>query len=296
MTIHQPSARLYELIDKVHFLSNGRTTYSGRADKVQNFVEKMHDQLNLGKPRLANAPELFLDMSDLLLGTNQIGELTKLFHQDDTNNMINSPSHTLVRSKSSINGKIDRANITYANSILGEVYILSKRALSNIFRTKELFLMRLASTIFFATLLGTLFLYPKHDDLGITMQASYFVLSLAYFFWQSLEALPIFYDEREIFQREFSGGSYRALSYTISSSIVYFPFLLVIAFVYTVISWWLLNLPDDTSRFLFQILVIFIVLVAGSTFATMLSVIVPDAMTGQTVGSALFAIMFLFSG
>lgn len=290
MTIHQPSARIFELIDKVHFLSNGRTTYSGRADQVQEFIERMHFELKLGKPRLANAPELFLDMSDMLIANNQIGELTKLFQQDD-----NHSAH-LVRNKSQIAVPIDRTGITYANSIIGEVSILSKRALSNILRTKELFLARLASTIFFATLSGTLFLFPKNNDLGINMQASYFVLTLAYFFWQSLEALPIFFEEREIFQREFSGGSYRALSYTIASSIVYFPFLLILSVVYTMISWWLISLPDESSRFLFQVLIIFIVLIAGSSFATMLSVIVPDAMTGQTVGSAIFAIMFLFSG
>jgi hypothetical protein len=33
---------------------------------------------------------------------------------------------------------------------------------------------------------------------------------------------------------------------------------------------------------------------AGNAFATMFSVLVPDPMTGQTAGSGLFSVMFLF--
>lgn len=282
MTIHQPSARLYELIDKVVFLCQGKTTYFGEAAGVLPYIYKVHENLNLGRPRQANPPELFLDLSDYLVENKQIDVLFNVYKRSE---------------KIITNNTLDKAvTIHYANSLLGDIFILSQRALTNIIRTKELFLTRLGSTVFFSVLAATLFLHPEATSQGLTVKASYFVLSLAYFFWTSLEALPIFFEEREIFQREYSGGSYRALAYAVSSSIVYYPFLFVIGLSYTAISWWLVNLPNDIEIFLFQILLIFVVLIAGSTFATMISVLAPDAMTGQTLGSAAFSVMFLFSG
>jgi ATP-binding cassette subfamily G (WHITE) protein 2 len=102
--------------------------------------------------------------------------------------------------------------------------------------------------------------------------------------------------EREIFQREFSRGAYRAAAYTVSSSVVYFPFLFTLGLVYTAISWWLVGLPNQAAIFFFQVLIVWLVTVAGHTFSTMISVLVPNPMAGQTAGSALFSVMFLYSG
>jgi ATP-binding cassette subfamily G (WHITE) protein 2 len=261
---------------------------------------KIHKELNLGIPRQANAPELFLDLCDHLQQSDKIQVLTSRFIQSESKNLqpvIVMPGVLARGSRSMSMANFREVGTTnFANSLVGDVIILSQRTLTNILRTKELFLARFGSTIFFSVLAGTLFLNPRNDSEGITIKASYFILGLAYFYWTSLEALPIFFDEREIFQREFSGGSYRALSYTISSSIIYFPFLFMLALVFVSISWFLVNLPNDLFRFLFQVLLMFVVLVSGTNFSTMISVIAPDPMTGQTIGSAVFSIMFLFSG
>lgn len=135
--------------------------------------------------------------------------------------------------------------------------------------------------MFFGVQMGTLFLFTNQNAQGLQYRAAYFAFTLAFYYWTSLEALPIFLAEREIFQREFSRGAYRAAAYTISSSVVYFPFLFALGLVYTAISWWLVGLPNQASAFFFQVLVVWIVTVAGHTFSTMISVLVPDPMAGK---------------
>jgi len=58
----------------------------------------------------------------------------------------------------------------------------------------------------------------------------------------------------------------------------------------------LVGLPNEPAIFFFHVFTVFTVLVAGSSFATAMSTVIPNAMTGQTAGSALLSIMFLFSG
>jgi ATP-binding cassette subfamily G (WHITE) protein 2 len=66
---------------------------------------------------------------------------------------------------------------------------------------------------------------------------SYFVFTCAFYYYTSLEALPIFLAEREIFQREFSRGAYRAASYTLAQTLTFFPPYLIVASVYTIVTW-----------------------------------------------------------
>jgi ATP-binding cassette, subfamily G (WHITE), member 2 len=290
MTIHQPSARIFDLLDKVTFLAKGSVTFFGDAQALQPFIVKVYQELSLGNMGYANPPELFLDLSDRLLAENKIESLTSKFD--------NGSSKAQVMTLPSTRGELENvpAEVQYANSFVGDVLVLMHRALINILRTKELFVARFGSAIFFGILTGTLFLYPKNDDAGIFHKASFFILTLAYFNWTSLEALPIFYQERETFEREYASGAYRAISYVVSSSLIYFPFLFALSFVYNVIAYWLLNLPNTGDRFLFQVFIVFVVLINASTFATTLSTLLPDPMTAQTIGSAIFAVMLVFSG
>jgi len=286
MTIHQPSARIFNLLDKVMFLSNGRVTYDGLGINLQSYVSKIYTESGFGEVPLGNPPEIFLDLCDELKDKNQLDIISKYYN---SNKFVNGDEKLLSNDDGN-------EEVTIANSILGDVYILCERAQINILRTKELFFARIGSALFFSTLIGTLFLKlgNSHDD--IQFKAAYFVLNCAYFHWTSLEALPIFINEREIFQREYSSGAYRALSYTIATTIIYFPFLLLLAIVYTSISWWLIGFSNLASVFIFQILIIFVMLITAQSFVTSISTIVPDPMIGQTAGSAIFSIMFVFSG
>jgi ABC-type multidrug transport system ATPase subunit len=48
MTIHQPSTRLFNLLDRVLFLSAGRVTYYGAVDGLHKYIGEVYKQADLG--------------------------------------------------------------------------------------------------------------------------------------------------------------------------------------------------------------------------------------------------------
>lgn len=125
---------------------------------------------------------------------------------------------------------------------------------------------------------------------------AYLVFSIAFFCYTSLESLPIFLAEREIFQREYSRGAYRCISYVTAVTIVYIPFLLILSILFVVISYYLVMLPNDASTLIFMIFALLCTNIAAQAFGVLISVLVPDPMAGQSAGAGLFSVMFLLSG
>eukprot|EP01031_Cornospumella_fuschlensis_P040015 gene40015-48752_t len=248
-----PSARLFELIDKVMFLSSGRMTYFGTAREldgcIQNTCLKTGRRLGFN----GNLPELFLDLCEALDKSKQLYILTEQYDTEDT-----------PHSQELLAEGLDRT-LPYANDTWSEIYVLVRRSLLIVMRTKELFLLRL-------------------------------VLTIALYYFTSLDAMPVFLNEREIFRREYSRGAYRGLSYTIASQVVQLPFFLIMSLVFCGISWWLIDLPNVADNFFFMVFCVFTLITVGNAFTTAISVFVPNPMIGQTIGSTILSVMFLFSG
>lgn len=286
MTIHQPSSKLFYLFEDVIFLAQGRITYKGSTKNLLSYIDAIFKEADYGVPPMDNAPELFLDTTDRLALEGKLSLVTGKYGDESCKQLEGVAT----------GGEVVPA--AYANSLLGEVWILFKRSVRNIARTKELFFARMGAVVFFGVLIGTLFKQTDKtkDTVNTDLQSAYFVFTIAFFYYTSLEALPIFLAEREIFQREYSRGAYRAISYVIATTLVNFPFMLVLSFLYSFITYWLVGLPNIAGVFFFNVLCVFTVLITGNSFATMFSVLVPDPMVGQTAGSGLFSVMFLFSG
>lgn len=86
------------------------------------------------------------------------------------------------------------------------------------------------------------------------------------------------------------------MSFVASSTIVMVPFMMLLAFTFSIISYFLVNLPPLVDIFFFDVLAVFMILMTGFCFSQMVSVIAPDPMAGQVVGVAVLSVMFLTSG
>lgn len=282
MTIHQPSARIFDLIDYSVFLASGQVTYFGKASDLHDFAEGIYREVGLNAPSFANPPELFLELSHQLTELDKISLLTSKFDSSNAVAEVTMPAAT--------------GTPNYANSIWSEVIILSERGFLNIYRTPELFFARTVVCCVLSILISTMFLKSRNTDQGIRNKSSWFVLSLAYFLWDSLENCPLFFSEIFIVERETSGGAYRAISHVLSSTFVQFPFQFILAFIYSVIGWWTVGFPDNEERFLFQVLILFVILNAGFNLAIMMCSVLPNAMAANTTTSSILFIMLFFSG
>ncbi|CAM8969701.1 unnamed protein product [Rhodiola kirilowii] len=92
---------------------------------------------------------------------------------------------------------------------------------------------------------------------------------LSFLLSSTVEALPIYLQERRVIMKESSRGAYRVSSYMIANTIVFVPFLLVVAILFAVPLYWL---------------VLF------------LSAISPDFISGNSLICTVLGAFFLFSG
>ena len=64
MTIHQPSARLFNLLDRVIFLAAGRVTYNGAVGDLQAYINQTAKLAGYNHVTTGSMPEIFLDICD----------------------------------------------------------------------------------------------------------------------------------------------------------------------------------------------------------------------------------------
>jgi ABC-type multidrug transport system permease subunit len=264
-------------------VSGGRVTYSGPAAGLQEYAAKIYLKAQMGIPPIANAPEVFLELCDMLIKNEKL-DLAIVDTERKEKNDKSIAELSIADDK------------TTANNYFYETYIIFSRNLKNIIRTKELFLARIGAAVGFGFLIGSLFYRRPLTDVGVTERVAYLVFTIAFFCYTSLETLPIFLAEREIFQREYSRGAYRAISYVTAVTIVHIPFLLVLGLLFAIPSYWLVMLPNEAETFFFYIFALLCTNMAAQSFAVLISVLVPDPMAGQTAGAGLFSVMFLLSG
>ena len=263
--------------------AGGRVTYSGPALGLRDYAARTYFEADMGVPPVANAPEVFLELCDQLIADDRL-------HLVIVDTVQNHPDGEAQCALS-----IDDDYVT-ANNFFYETYIICSRNLENIIRTKELFGARIGSAIGFSILIGSVFYRRPETDVGVSERVAYLVFTIAFFCYTCLDALPIFLSERDVFEREYSRGAYRAISYVTAITIVQIPFLLIMVLVYAIPSYYMVMLPNEAETFFFYIFTLVCTLMASEAFAVLISALVPDPMAGQTIGSALLSVMFLLSG
>ena len=98
-------------------------------------------------------------------------------------------------------------------------------------------------------ILGSVFFHAPQSLDGVASRASFFSFSLAFFFFTCTEALPIFLTERQIFIQETSRGAYRTLSYVLASTVVFVPFLLLLAVIFSCVAYFMVGLVATPAAF-----------------------------------------------
>ena len=261
----------------------GKVTYSGPAAGLQEYAAKIYLKAEMGPPPIANAPEVFIELCEMLINTDRL-DLAIL----DT-------EHKKSSEKSQTEIAVTE-DFRTANNYFYETYIIFCRNGKNIIRTKDLFYSRAITSLIFGFLLGSLFHRLPEDDIGVTERVGYSVFTVAFSCYTNLEALPIFSAERDIFEREYSRGAYRAISYVTAVTVVHIPFLFVLGLMFAIPSYWLVMLPNEAETFFFFVFTLLCTNMAAQSFAVLISVLVTDSMACHNVAGGIFSVMLLLSG
>ncbi|CAN4105044.1 unnamed protein product [Withania somnifera] len=281
LTIHQPGFRILELFDKAVLLSNGFVLHNGTLHLLEEKLKSTGHFI----PHHVNVLEFAIDITDSLAESLHSGEsdIERCETEQESDNVPN---------------KNTTKEVLYSNSPLKEVLILSQRFCRNIFRTKQLFLAKVIQASLVGLILGSIFFnaYSNPKNLELQSQVGFFAFSLTFLLSSNTEALPIFLEERRILMRETSRGAYRIYTYNIANTIVFLPFLLIVALLYAIPVYWLVGLKYEFSAFAYYSLVSWMIFAMGNSFVAACSALVPNFLLGMSFIGCLIGAFFLFSG
>ncbi|RLN30617.1 ABC transporter G family member 16-like [Panicum miliaceum] len=310
MTIHQPSARILGILDRLLLLSRGRTVYAGTPAGLNPFFAEFGAPI----PGNENPAEFALDAIRELErqpdGAAALADFCTKWHNtsavDKESKLMCTMPLELAIAESVSRGKLVAGSgsgsalsgtvPTFANPAWMEVWVLIKRSFMNTARMPELIAMRLGTIMVTGFILATIFWRLDDTPKGVQELLGFFAMAMSTMFYVCADALPVFVQERHIYHRETAHNAYRRISYGLANAVVAFPPLVLLSLAFALITFWAVGLAGGASSFLFFVLIILASFWAGSGFVTLLSAVVPHVMLGYTVVVAILAYFLLFSG
>ncbi|KAK1320351.1 ABC transporter G family member 10 [Acorus calamus] len=275
LTIHQPGFRILDLFDRVVLVSRGEVRHHGTVGlleaRLAHACHVVPDHVNVLEFAIDVVQSLPTHDSDSTVGTNDYN-----YYCEEDDDVVESAF--------------------YANSRCEEVLILSGRFFKNVMRTRQLFMARTLQSLVAGFGLGTIFMNVRGHKTELQSRVGFFAFSLTFLLSSTTEGLPVFLQERRILMNETSRGAYRVSSYVIANAIVFFPFLLIVALLYTTPVYWLVGLRRDLDGFLYFSLVVWLVVLMANSFVAFFSALVPNFIMGNSLVAGFMGSFFLFSG
>ncbi|KAL3522799.1 hypothetical protein ACH5RR_015633 [Cinchona calisaya] len=293
LSIHQPSYRMFEYISNFLILSCGSVVHSGSIKALEETINRLGFQI----PVQLNALEFSMEIMNAL--EESYSKSHDPFNSENTNK---EPSSYLMWRKDveGVQVQLPVARITenggFCFGDMYEIMVLCTRFLKIIYRTKQLLLARTMQALVGGFGLGTVYLKVKNDAGGVAERLGLFAFSLSFLLSSTVEALPIYLQERRILMKEASRGAYKVSSYMIANTIVFLPFLFAVAVLFSVPVYWLAGLNASISAFAFFMFVVWLIVLMASSMVLFLSAISPDFISGNTLICTVLGAFFLFSG
>ncbi|OVA16938.1 ABC transporter-like [Macleaya cordata] len=281
LSIHQPNFKILSTIDSILLLSKGTVVHHGTVSSLQSFL--LCNGFTV--PPQLNALEYAMEI------LNQLHENRPIITPESPPSPAST--HTSLTSISSNN---ETREIRYKSSKIHEILTLYNRFWKIIYRTRQLLFTNTLEALIVGVVLGTIYIHVGFDKQGIEKRFGLFAFTLTFLLSSTTEALPIFINERPILLRETSTGLYSLSSHLIANTLVFLPYLLAIALVYSISVYFLVGLCSTWQAFSYFVLVIWIVLLMANSFVLFLSSLAPNYVAGTSLVTIFLGAFFLFSG
>lgn len=301
LSIHQPGFRIVKLFNSVLLLAEGSVLHHGSIDRLQLHLGSVGVEV----PAQVNVLEFAIDSIEVLQRhrreRKEVGgvvvERQATRRRDDrcTLQQLFQQHKVVDEETMSSNGVVSLdLSHDFANSRLTETAVLAHRFLKNVFRTRELFAWRTVQMLVSGLVLGSIFYDLKGD--GVAERVGLFAFILTFLLSCTTEGLPIFLREREILMKETSGGTYRVSSYVVANALVFLPFLLILAVLFSGPLYWLVGLNPRPGAFAVFVVLIWLILYTANSVTACFSALVPSFVVGNSLISGAMGCFFLFSG
>ncbi|KAK9721490.1 hypothetical protein K7432_003371 [Basidiobolus ranarum] len=305
--MHQPSSEIFHMFDDVMIVKDGQITFSGETNKAVEY----YGSIGYSCPLYTN-PADFIFMNVLFRfdpEANESAEAREIAEKGEASR-LESVLHAWKTS--SLAEEVEEATnqpllvpitskmFKYRSSFTTQFRYLLKRAGRNALRNKLILRAKLFQTIFFALLVGLIYLrIPNKDSVSAQLQdmaGSLFLAGTNQLFSTAMPTISVFSDERNVFLREHGGGYYGLSAYFFSKIIVELPINIIMPIIFSSITYWMIGFQADAGKFFIYVIVNILVALCGAALGILLGSLFKRLQIALAITPAIVLPLMMFGG
>ncbi|KAJ2876680.1 hypothetical protein GGH93_000562 [Coemansia aciculifera] len=299
--LHQPSSDMFEIIDDILILFEGRIVYLGERASLVGYLER------LGYPC-----GMYTNPADHVFNAVLFEGAVVAKGMSDSQRVEQRAEHLLTTWQSSPEAAtmqalianpeltaIDKTQFRQTSPPLTQLRYLIKRAGRNAVRNRLVIKVRLIQSAFFGLLIGCIFL--NTDDKAVPVQrqnysGAMFFSCMTQFLLTILAVVNVFTGERLVFFREWQAAYYGLPAYFAAKNIIELPIQIISPIIYSAISYWLLGFQHDGVKFILFTVIAITLSVCGFTCGFLLGASFKTLSAVLAALPAMFLPFMLFGG
>ncbi|KAL9404977.1 hypothetical protein Peur_001949 [Populus x canadensis] len=312
-SVHQPSSEVFTLFDDLFLLSAGEAVYFGEAKMAVEFFA----EAGFPCPSRRNPSDHFLRCinSDFdLVTATLMGSHREIQNLSDP--LANLPTAAIKASLvkkyiSSDHAVKARARIQEILAIKGlvinirgenqanwwkQLSTLTKRSFINMWRDLGYYRVRIIVYILLSICVGTIFLDVGKGYTAILAHGACGGFLSGFMTFMSVGGFPSFIEELKVFYKERLNGYYGVAVYTLSNFLSSFPYLTVMSFGTSSITYYMVKFRSEFSNFLYVFMALLSSIATVESCMMTIASLVPNYLMGFVIGSGYIGILMMTSG